>query len=83
MSRGAHDIFTLVINLKTWLGAKTYNWLFDASKTLGQALANNLKNLLEQYGLTKTITYVKDEAVNMNAMKIVVNCETLDEIKSF
>jgi hypothetical protein len=46
-------------------------------------LANNLKNLLEQYGLTKTITYVKDEAVNMNAMKIVVNCETLDEIKSF
>jgi hypothetical protein len=27
--------------------------LFEASKALRQALANNIKNLLEQYGLTK------------------------------
>ncbi len=58
--------------------------LIEAFKTLGQTLANNIKNLLKQYGLTKKITYVKDKGANMNAMivvlKVVVNCEALDEI---
>jgi hypothetical protein len=35
--------------------------LFKAFKTSGYELANNLKNLLKSYGLTKEIiTYVKD-----------------------
>ncbi len=58
--------------------------LFKAYKALGKTLANNFQNLLEQYGLTKTISYVKGKRANMNAMivalKILVNCEALDEL---
>jgi hypothetical protein len=55
MSKGAHDIFTIVINFKNRIGCQKHITigLFEASKALGQALANNLKNILEQYGLTK------------------------------
>jgi hypothetical protein len=57
--------------------------LFEASKASRKILANNFQNLLGQYGLSKTISYVKDKRANMNAMivalKILVNCEALDE----
>ncbi len=64
MSKGAHDVFTLVISF--W----GFNWnpkhvtlgLFEASKSIGQALAKELINLLDEYGLgSKIIKYVKDE----------------------
>jgi hypothetical protein len=66
MSKGVHHIFALVIN---FLGS---NWqpkwvyvtigLFKATKTIRQTLANNVTNLLDQYGLqNKIIAYVKDE----------------------
>jgi hypothetical protein len=45
--------------------------LFEATETIGQALANNLTNLLDQYGLrNKIIAYVKDEGSNLNTMTI-------------
>jgi hypothetical protein len=38
--------------------------LFKAFETSRHELANNLKNLFKQYGLTKkTITYVKDKGL--------------------
>jgi hypothetical protein len=61
--------------------------LFQAPKTSRLAFANNLKNILEQYGLIKKIDYVKDEGANLNAMivalKAIVNCEVLVVTKNF
>jgi len=56
--------------------------LFEATKTIGQALAKSLTKLLDTYGLRKKIiVFVKDEGSNFNAMtgalKFVVNCEFL------
>ncbi len=55
--------------------------LFEAIKTIGQALAKSLIKLLDKYGSRKKkIIYVKDERSNLNAMigalKFVVNCES-------
>jgi len=67
MSKGAHDVFILVI---IFLG---FNWkpkhvtlgLFEAPKTSGQTLARNLIQLLDAYHLkNKIIAYVKDEGSN-------------------
>jgi hypothetical protein len=62
--------------------------LFEATKTIGQALARNLIELLDAYGLrNKIITYVKNKGSNLNtltnALKFVVKCETLSLEKSF
>jgi hypothetical protein len=90
MSKGAHDVFILVI---IFLGS---NWkpkhvtldLFEVPKTIGQALATKLIELLDAYGLrNKIMAYVKDEGSNLNALtnvlKFVVNCETLGLKESF
>jgi len=90
MSKGAHDVFVLVI---IFLG---FNWkpkhvtlgLFEAVETIGQVLVRNLIELLDAYGLrNKIIAYVKDEGSNLNtlsnALNFVVKCETLGLEESF
>ncbi len=64
MSKGAHDVFALVIII---LGSDyklkqvTFD-LFEIAKTTKQMLAKNLIDLLDAYGLkNKVITYLKDE----------------------
>ncbi len=62
--------------------------MFKATKTIGQTLVNNLKKLLDRYGLrNKIIVYVKDEGSNLKIMtivlKFVVKCEVLGLDKSF
>jgi hypothetical protein len=62
--------------------------LFEARKTIGQALTKSLTKLLDKYGLRKKIiVYVKDEGFNLNAMigalKSIVNCEYLGLEYSF
>lgn len=57
MSKGARDIFALVVNL---LGVDSqpkhvHIGLFEANETIGQALAKNLIKLLDTYGLKKKI----------------------------
>ncbi len=57
--------------------------LFEAIETTKQVLAKNLTKFLDTYGLRKKIiTYVKDEGSNLNSMtialKLVMNCETLE-----
>ncbi len=62
--------------------------LFEAIKTIRQALAKILIELLNKYGLReKIIVYVKDEGSNLNAMigalKFVVNFEPFELEENF
>jgi hypothetical protein len=84
MSKGAHDVFILLIKFlgSNWKPKHVTFGLFKVPKIIGQALARNLIELLDAYGLrNKNITYVKDEGSNLNtltnALKFVVKCETL------
>ncbi len=89
MSKGAHDIFALIIIFLgcDWQPKQVTISLFEATKITRQALANNLTKLLDQFGLrNKIIAYVKDVGSNLNTLtivlKFVVKCEVLglDEI---
>jgi hypothetical protein len=90
MSKGAHDVFVLVIIFlgSDWKPKHVTFGLFEAAKTIGQALAKNLIELLDAYGLrNKIIAYVKDEGSNLNtltnALKSIVKCETIGLEESF
>jgi hypothetical protein len=64
MLKGAYDIFALVINFldENWQPKKVTIGLFEATETIGQTLAKNLKELLDSYGLSKKIiAYVNKE----------------------
>jgi hypothetical protein len=82
MSKGAHDVFVLVIIFLgfDWKPKHVILGLFEAIETIGKALARNLIELLDAYSLrNKIITYVKDEGSNLNTLtnvlKFVVKCE--------
>ncbi len=84
MSKGAHDIFVLIINFLgcDWQPKQVIIGLFEAIKITRQALANNLTKKIVQYVLkNKTIAYVKDVGSNLNTLtivlKFVVKCEVL------
>jgi hypothetical protein len=90
MSKGAYDVFALVINfINSDLQPKHVTiGLFEAIETLKQTLAKSLTKLLDKYGLRKKIiAYVKDEGSNLNAMtcalKFVVNYESLGLKRAF
>jgi hypothetical protein len=62
MSKGAYDIFALVINFLNgnWKLRKVTIGLFETIETTNQALAKNLTEFLDSYYLKKKIsTYVK------------------------
>jgi len=77
--KGTHDFFPLVI--KFWKvdyqPKPIVIGLFEATGTIGQALARNLIQLLDQQNLA----YVKYEGSNLNIMTIIqksiVTCENL------
>jgi hypothetical protein len=83
MSKGAYDVFSLVMN---FIGV---NWkpkcvmivgLFETTKRNSQVMALKLQALLDKYDLRKKIlAYVKDKGVNLGALttilKCVINCE--------
>jgi hypothetical protein len=90
MSKGTYDIFALVINFldENWQPKKVTIGLFEIIKTTSQALARNLRKLLDSYGLgKKIIAYIKGEGENLNSMtttlKYVVNYEVLGLEESF
>jgi hypothetical protein len=61
---------------------------FEPVEIIGQALVKNLIELLDAYdSKNKIIAYVKDEGSNLNtltnALKYVVQCETLGLEESF
>ncbi len=75
MSKGAYDIFALVINFLdgNWKPRKVTIGLFETTETTSQTLARNLNELLDSYNLKKKIiTYVKDEGANLNAMTMAL-----------
>ncbi len=57
MSKGAHDIFALIINVmgSNWEPKEVTIGLFETIRTIRQALANNLTKLVDQYGLRNKI----------------------------
>ncbi len=84
MSKGAHDVFVLVIIFLgfDWKPKHVTLGSFEVAKTTRQVLAKNLIELLDAYGLrNKIIAYVKDEGSNLNTLTNVLNsvvkCETL------
>ncbi len=90
MSKGAHDVFVLVIIFLrfNWKPKQVIIGLFEAVETIRQMLARNLIELLNAYGLrNKIIAYVKDEGSNLNtltnALNFVVKCEILGLEESF
>jgi hypothetical protein len=71
MSKGAYDIFALVINFLdgNWQPKKVTISLFEVTKS--QTLVKILKKLLDSYGLSKKIiAYVNNEGENLNSMTI-------------
>jgi hypothetical protein len=90
MSKGAYDVFALMINFSSsdWQPKHVTISLFEATKTTGQALVRNLTKLLDKYGLRKKIiAYVKNEGSNFNvmttALKAIINSEPLGLEESF
>jgi hypothetical protein len=90
MSKGAHDVFALVINFlnEKWQLHHITIRLFEANETTRHVMAKNLTKLLDQYDLGENIiACVKDEGANLNvitiALKFVVNCEVLGMEESF
>ncbi len=90
MSKGARDVFVLVIIFlgSNWKPKHVTLGLFEAIKTTGQTFAKNLIEFLDEYGFgNKIIAYLKDEGSNLNtlanALKFVVKCETLGLEKNF
>jgi len=90
MSKGAHDVFVLVMIFwgSNWKPKYITLGLFKPVEITGQALVKNLIELLDAYGLkNKIVAYVKDEGSNLNtltnALKYVVKCETLGLEESF
>jgi hypothetical protein len=90
MSKGAYDVFALVINFPSidMQSKHVTISLFEATKTTWQALAKILTKLLDKYGLhKKVIAYVKDEGSNFNAMigvlKSIINYESFGLEESF
>ncbi len=84
MSKGAHDVFVLVIKFLgfDWKPKHVTLGLFEATKSIRHVLVRNLIQLLNAYGLrNKIIEYVKDEGSNLNtltnALTFVIKCETL------
>lgn len=76
MSKGANDMFALIINflIADWQLKHVTLGLFEANETIGQALHKNL-------------AYVKDEGSNLNTMiiafKSIVNHELLGLEESY
>ncbi len=57
MSKGAHDVFVLIMNFLgfDWKPKHVTFGLFEAIETTGQTLARNLIELLDAYGLRNKI----------------------------
>ncbi len=90
ISKMALDVFALVVNFlgEDWMLKHIIIGLFEAFKTSRQTLTRSLQDILEQYGLTKTIiVYVKNECANLItmtfALKSIVSFEALGMIKNF
>jgi hypothetical protein len=80
MSKGAHDIFVLVIIFlgSHWQPKYVIIGLFEAIENIGQALVNNLAKLFNQYGLIKNYCICQWWGVKFecNNDYLGINCKT-------
>jgi hypothetical protein len=90
MSKGAYNVFALMINFlnNNWQPKHVIINVFEATKILRQTLAKSLTKLWDKYGFFFKITaYVKDEGFNLNSMiivlKSIVNCESFELEENF
>ncbi len=90
MFKRGYDVFTLVVNfLSSNLQLKhVIIGLFEAIKTIGQALAKKFDIIVGQVWFKEeNIIYVKDEGFHFNemisALKSIINCEYLGIKESF
>jgi len=66
MSKSGHDTFALVINSQ-WVLCHVRMALFEATNTIGVAMAMQVRDLLASYNLLeKLVAYVKDEDGNLS-----------------
>ncbi len=82
MSKGVHDLLTLVVIFLrvNWQQKHITLCLFISLDTNGQSLAKNLTKLLDIMGWTKiNVAYVKNKGSNLNVgtttMKSIGNCD--------
>ncbi len=81
MFHGGHDIFPMVVNFidNLWEPTHVIVVIFEVHNTIGVAITNQVKVLLDVFGLlNKIIAYVKDEGSNLSTLTLalinVVTC---------
>ncbi len=81
MSHGAHDTFAMIVSFinNLWEPTHVIVGIFEVHNTIGVAIANQVKVLLDIFGLlNKVIAYVEDERSNLNTLTLalinVVTC---------
>jgi hypothetical protein len=90
MSKGAHDVFVVVINFVSnkWEAKHIIIKLFEVSNFSGVAMVPRLQQLLDKFFFTqKILAYVKDEGSNIqtyaNALNYVISCVNLAMMEPF
>jgi hypothetical protein len=90
MSHGGHDTFAIVFSFINNLYEPTHVivGIFEVHNTIGVAIANQVKVLLDFFGLLdKVIAYLKDEGSNLSTLTLalvnVVTCYPLQLISPF
>lgn len=90
MSKGAHDIFVVVVNLisSDWEAKHVTITLFEVTDTSGVAMVSKFQELLNKFSLiTKILVYVKDKGSNLqgstNAPTSVVSRDFFPLLKPF
>ncbi len=71
MSKSRHDTFAILINFinSQWVPCHVIVALFEATNTIGVAMAMQIRDLLASYNLLeKLIACVKDEGGNMSTL---------------
>jgi hypothetical protein len=75
MFHGGHDTFAMVVNFidNLWEPTHVIVVIFEVHNTIGVAITNQVKVLLDVFGLLdKIIAYVKDEGSNLSILTLVL-----------
>ncbi len=90
MSKGAHDVFAIVVNFLSnkWEAKHVIIELFEVFDISGVIMAPRLQQLLDKFFRTQTtLAYVKDEGSNLqtcvNALNSIVLCVNLAMMEPF
>jgi hypothetical protein len=68
MSKGAHDVFVIIVNFMSTIWEPKHITIgeFEAIVTSGVAMVVKFKQILDKFGITqKTLAYVKNKGSNL------------------